>query len=87
MLTILAFNSIEFNQILLIFSAFSFAWLLGLVVPGAPGGVGVFEATALALLEQKFAPAIVLSAVAFYRLISVLAETFAAGLAWLKQKI
>ena len=87
LLTILAFNSIEFNQILLIFSAFSFAWLLGLVVPGAPGGVGVFEATALALLEQKFAPGIVLSAVAFYRLISVLAETFAAGLAWLKQKI
>ena len=81
-----AFNSIEFNQILLIFSVFSLAWLLGLVVPGAPGGVGVFEATALALLEPKFSPGIVLSAVAFYRLISVLAETFAAGLVWLEQK-
>ena len=87
LLTMFAFNSIEFNQILLIFSVFSLAWLLGLVVPGAPGGVGVFEATALALLEPKFSPGIVLSAVAFYRLISVLAETFAAGLAWLKQKI
>ncbi|MEM1169960.1 MAG: YbhN family protein [Cyanobacteria bacterium P01_H01_bin.35] len=86
LLTILAFNSIEFNQVLLIFSVFSLAWLLGLVVPGAPGGVGVFEATALALLEQKFSPGIVLSAVAFYRLISVLAETFAAGLALLEQK-
>ncbi|OZH53230.1 integral membrane protein [Hydrocoleum sp. CS-953] len=85
LLTILAFNSIEFNQILLIFSVFSLSWLLGLVVPGAPGGVGVFEATALALLEQKFDPGIVLSAVAFYRLISVLAETFAAGLACLDQ--
>ena len=86
LLTMFAFNSIEFNQILLIFSVFSFAWLLGLVVPGAPGGVGVFEATALALLEPKFSPGIVLSAVAFYRLISVLAETFAAGLVWLEQK-
>ncbi|NEO53260.1 MAG: UPF0104 family protein [Okeania sp. SIO3B5] len=84
--TILAFNSVELNHVLLIFSAFSLAWLLGLVVPGAPGGVGVFEATALALLEHKFSPGIVLSAVAFYRLISVLAETFAAGLAWLEQK-
>ncbi|WP_426546971.1 hypothetical protein [Dapis sp. BLCC M126] len=65
---------------------FSLAWLLGLVVPGAPGGVGVFEATALTLLEQKFSPGIVLSGVAFYRLISVLAETFAAGLALLEQK-
>ena len=86
LLTMFAFNSIEFNQILLIFSVFSLAWLLGLVVPGAPGGVGVFEATALALLEPKFSPGIVLSAVAFYRLISVLAETFAAGLVWLEQK-
>lgn len=87
LLTMLAFNSIEFNQILLIFSVFSLAWLLGLVVPGAPGGVGVFEATALALLDPKFFPSIVLSAVAFYRLISILAETFAAGLALLEQKI
>ncbi|NES68078.1 MAG: UPF0104 family protein, partial [Okeania sp. SIO2D1] len=85
-LTMLAFNSIEFNQVLLIFSVFSLAWLLGLVVPGAPGGVGIFEATALALLEQKFSPSIVLSAVAFYRLISVLSETFAAALAWLDQQ-
>jgi len=84
--TILAFNSVELNQVFLIFSAFSLAWLLGLVVPGAPGGVGVFEATALALLEQKFSPGIVLSAVAFYRLISIVAEIFAAGLAWLEQK-
>ncbi|MCL2932150.1 MAG: lysylphosphatidylglycerol synthase domain-containing protein [Trichodesmium sp. MAG_R03] len=87
LLTMLAFNTIEFNQILLIFSVFSLAWLLGLVVPGAPGGVGVFEATALALLEPKFSPGIVLSAVAFYRLISILAETVAAGLALLEEKI
>ena len=86
LLTIFAFNSVELNHVFFIFSAFSLAWLLGLVVPGAPGGVGVFEATALALLEQKFSPGIVLSAVAFYRLISVLAETFAAGLAWLEDR-
>ncbi len=87
LLTIFAINPIEFNQILLILSVFSLAWLLGLIVPGAPGGVGVFEATTLALLESKFSAGIVLTGVALYRLISVLAETFAAGLAWLDKKI
>ncbi|NER06488.1 MAG: UPF0104 family protein, partial [Okeania sp. SIO3C4] len=86
LLTILALSTIEFNQVLSIYGVFSFAWLLGLVIPGAPGGIGVFEATTLALLEQKFSPGIVLSAVALYRLISVLAETFGAGLAWLEQQ-
>lgn len=86
LLTILALNPIKLNQILLIYGVFSLAWLLGLVVPGAPGGVGVFEATTLALLEQEFSPGIVLSTVALYRLISILAETFGAGLAWLEQQ-
>lgn len=61
--------------------AFSFAWLLGLVVPGAPGGLGVFEATALTILTPKFPVAMVLGAVALYRLNSTLAEVLAAGLA------
>lgn len=87
LLTLLAVNKVEINQIYLIFSVFSLAWLLGLIVPGAPGGIGVFEATALALLDENFSPGVVLSAVAFYRLISVLAETFGAGLAWLDERL
>ncbi|WP_354635191.1 hypothetical protein [Planktothricoides raciborskii] len=42
----------------LVLSAFSFAWLLGLVLPGAPGGIGIFEATAIALLQNNFPPGI-----------------------------
>lgn len=60
---------------------FSLAWLLGLVIPGAPGGLGVFEATALALLTPQVPAATVLGAVAVYRLISTLAEAIGAGLA------
>ncbi|MEM9008217.1 MAG: UPF0104 family protein [Cyanobacteria bacterium P01_F01_bin.86] len=60
---------------------FSLAWLLGLVLPGAPGGLGVFEATTLALLSPRFSAAAVLGAVALYRLISTIAEALAAGLA------
>ena len=79
----LAFTAIPSTQILPVISAFSFAWLLGLVVPGAPGGIGVFEATAIALLPQSFPPAVILSTVACYRLISTLAEAIGAAGAWL----
>ncbi len=83
-LTFLAISPVLPGQLLLLVSAFSLAWLLGLVVPGAPGGIGVFEATAIALLSQTFSPGLILSVVAFYRLISVLAEAIGAGLAWVE---
>ena len=77
-------QSITFSQIPSVISAFSIAWLLGLIVPGAPGGVGVFEATAIALLdESQFPPANVLIVVALYRVISILAEAIAALIAWI----
>jgi hypothetical protein len=81
--TLLAFSSIATSQIPLLLGAFSFSWLLGLIVPGAPGGLGVFEATAIALLNQNFSPGLMLSTVTLYRLISILAEAIGAGLAWL----
>jgi glycosyltransferase 2 family protein len=85
-ITLLALQPIALHQIPLLLSSFSFAWLLGLVIPGAPGGLGVFEATAIALLHNDFAPAIVLSLVALYRLVSVLAEAAGAGLAQLSDR-
>jgi uncharacterized membrane protein YbhN (UPF0104 family) len=66
--------------------AFSLGWLLGLVIPGAPGGLGVFEATVLAVLTPQFPAAIVLGVVALYRLNSTLAEVLAAGLAVLDER-
>lgn len=83
LLTFLALSPIASDQLPLLLSAFSLAWLLGLVVPGAPGGLGVFEAIAIALLGQTFSPGLILSVVALYRLVSILAETAGAGLAWL----
>ncbi|WP_346292042.1 UPF0104 family protein [Sphaerothrix gracilis] len=83
---VLAFRPLTGSEIPLIISGFSWAWLLGLVVPGAPGGVGVFEATAIAILSDTLSPAIVLSSVVCYRLISTLAEAMGAVLAWLDQR-
>jgi uncharacterized membrane protein YbhN (UPF0104 family) len=85
LLTFLALSPIPPDQLPLLLSAFSLSWLLGLVVPGAPGGIGVFEATAIALLGQTFSPGLILSVVALYRLISILAEAIGAGLAWLDE--
>lgn len=86
-LTMFALGSLNANQIPLLLGAFSCAWLLGLVVPGAPGGLGVFEATAYQLLQHHFPSALVFSAIALYRLISILAETAGATLAWLDERL
>ncbi|MEH1830301.1 MAG: YbhN family protein [Nostoc sp.] len=86
-LTISALGSLNGNQIPLLLGAFSCAWLLGFVVPGAPGGLGVFEATAYELLRHHFPAALVFSAIALYRLISILAETAGAILAWLDERL
>lgn len=78
---LLALTAIVPSQIPQILSGFSWAWLLGLIVPGAPGGIGVFEATAIAILQPLFSPGLLLGAVAIFRLVSLLAEVIAAGLA------
>lgn len=86
-LTLYAISPINFGQFPLIIGAFSFAWLLGLVIPGAPGGLGVFETTAIALLQHFFPTALIIAGSGLYRLISILAETAAAGLAWLDERL
>ncbi|HHP7246101.1 MAG TPA: lysylphosphatidylglycerol synthase domain-containing protein [Elainellaceae cyanobacterium] len=84
---VFALESIGLSDIPALISAFSMAWLLGLVIPGAPGGIGVFEATAIALLDGQFSTGLILSSVAIYRLISTLAEAGGAGLAWLDERL
>lgn len=86
LLTVLVLSPVDLAQFPMILSAFGFAWLLGLVIPGAPGGIGVFEATAIALLNAQLPPAVILGSVALYRLISTLAEAGGAGLAWLDDR-
>ena len=83
--TFLALQSISVEQVPQLISAFSFAWLLGLVVPGAPGGLGVFEVTAYSLLDDSLFPTEI-AAVALYRLISILAEAIAAAASFDKKR-
>ena len=60
-------------------AAFALAWSAGLVVPGAPGGLGVFELVLLARVADWVPEAEVLAVLVSYRLISVLSELLAAG--------
>ncbi|MFB8787583.1 MAG: YbhN family protein [Potamolinea sp.] len=83
-ITFLALTTVSPNQILMLFSAFSLAWVLGLVIP-TPGGLGVFETTAIALLNQHFPTAVILGVVALFRLVSLFAEVVGAGASFLSE--
>ncbi len=84
-LTFVALQPVTWQHIPQLFTAFSFAWLLGLVIPGAPGGLGIFEVTAYSLLNDSQFPTEI-AAVALYRLISILAEAIAALLCFQGKK-
>ena len=86
-LTVMALTSINLGDIPLLVSAFCMAWLLGLVVPGAPGGVGVFEATATALLSGQLPIGVIVGSVVCYRLIGTLAELIGAVVFWIQARI
>jgi uncharacterized membrane protein YbhN (UPF0104 family) len=80
---VLAFDqqlSLPWNLWLL---GFSLAWTVGLVVPGAPGGLGVFEAVLLLRLGGEVGEAPLLAVALSYRLVVTLADLLAALTAWL----
>ncbi|ABO17138.1 conserved hypothetical protein [Prochlorococcus marinus str. MIT 9301] len=53
---------------------FSLSWSLGLVVPTAPGGVGVFEACLLFLVGKSIPQNIILISLIYFRVISTSAD-------------
>jgi glycosyltransferase 2 family protein len=93
-LTVSALTPVSWSVTPVLVGAFSLGWVLGLITPGAPGGIGVFEATAIALLNQvhitkiapNFTPGLIIAAVGLYRLVSILAEAIGAGIAGLAKE-
>jgi uncharacterized membrane protein YbhN (UPF0104 family) len=68
-------------------SAFALAWTVGLVVPGAPGGLGVFEAVFLLRLSLALPEPAVLAVALSYRLVVTLADLLAAALVGLDERL
>jgi glycosyltransferase 2 family protein len=82
-LTWQSIHSLAPSQLPTIYSSFAIAWLLGLIVPGLPGGIGLFEAVTIALLNHQLSPGALIVIVALYRVVNTLAEAIGAGaVAW-----
>jgi len=69
------YTSNTLNSIFLLV-IFSFSWSLGLVVPTAPGGVGVFEACLLLLVGKSVPQNIILISLVYFRVLSTSADLF-----------
>ncbi len=63
------------NSIFLLVS-FSLSWSLGLVIPSAPGGVGVFEACFLFFVGKNIPQNAILVSLVYFRVISTSADLF-----------
>jgi len=69
------YTSNTLNSIFLL-AIFSLSWSLGLVVPTAPGGVGVFEACLLFFVGKSIPQNIILITLIYFRVISTSADLF-----------
>ena len=61
-------------NIIFLLVIFSLSWSLGLVVPAAPGGVGVFEACLLLFVGKSIPQNIILISLVYFRVISTSAD-------------
>ncbi len=77
-LTWSSIHAVTLSQLPMIYSSFAIAWLLGLIIPGLPGGIGLFEAIIIALLNTQLSQGDLLVIVALYRVINTLAEAIGA---------
>lgn len=66
---------------------FSFAWIVGLIVPAAPGGIGVFESILLLLIGNNVAEAPFLASLLSYRLVSTISDILSFALISLNRPI
>ena len=70
-------NSFSISDTLILFdwiSIFSLAWVLGLIIPGAPGGVGIFESIILLAVSDSVSSVPLLCTLLSYRLISTFSD-------------
>ena len=76
-------NTLNFIFLLVIFSL---SWTLGLIVPAAPGGVGVFEACLLFFVGKNIPQNTIIISLIYFRVISTSADLFL-GLPFLIRKL
>lgn len=66
---------------------YALAWVMGFVVPGAPGGIGIREAVLVGLFGHEFGEGLVIGLAAVLRIMTSLGDLATFGLAyWLGRK-
>ena len=63
-------------EIIYLFVAFCFSWTIGLIVPTAPSGIGVFEASFLFLIGRNVPQNLIIVSLIYFRLLSTAADLF-----------
>ena len=76
-------NTLNFIFLLVIFSL---SWTLGLIVPAAPGGVGVFEACLLFFVGNNIPQNTIIISLIYFRVVSTSADLFL-GFPFLMRKL
>ncbi len=73
------FNSYDPSKVILVFVVFCISWSVGLIIPAAPGGAGVFESCFLLFIRNYYPEQSILVAVIFFRFISTSSDLFLAS--------
>ena len=66
--------SIENLEIIFLFVIFCLSWTIGLIVPGAPSGIGIFETCFIVFAGKNIPQPVIAESLIFFRIISTLAD-------------
>tara|TARA_Y100001970_G_scaffold200773_1_gene244239 strand:+ start:10677 stop:11639 length:963 start_codon:yes stop_codon:yes gene_type:complete len=70
------FNENTSQDIFALFIAFCLSWSIGLVIPAAPGGIGVFEASFLFMMSKDLSQSAIIQSLIYFRLLSTFSDLF-----------
>ena len=68
------FNNLSNLDYLFLFTIFCLSWSIGLIVPAAPGGIGVFESSFLFLIGDDFSQSSLIMSLIIFRFVSSSAD-------------
>ncbi len=81
------FNDSNNLNYLFIFTIFSLSWSIGLIIPAAPGGIGVFEGCFLFLIGNDYSQSSLIMSLIIFRLISSCTDLILSAPLFIKQVI
>ena len=81
------FNDSNNPDYLFIFTIFSLSWSIGLIIPAAPGGIGVFEGCFLFLIGNDYSQSSLIMSLIIFRFISSCTDLILSAPLFFKQVV